>query len=146
MEQFQFWHWLILGAVFLAIEVFAPATVFLWFGVAAFITGFVAWLIPSIGFGGEILLFAVSTLVSIVAFRVLRRHNPEPESPDPELNNRLSAYIGREYTLKQPIVDGKGRLHLGDGMWTILGEDMPVGSKVKITGVDGIRFLVEGIT
>lgn len=146
MEQFQFWHWLILGAVFLAIEVFAPATVFLWFGVAAFITGFVAWLIPSIGFGGEILLFAVSTLVSIVAFKILRRHNPEPESPDPELNNRLSAYIGKEYTLKQPIVDGKGRLHLGDGMWTILGKDMPVGSKVKITGVDGIRFLVEGIT
>ena len=33
MEPFQFWHWLILGAVFLAIEVFAPATIFLWFGV-----------------------------------------------------------------------------------------------------------------
>ena len=143
MEPFQFWHWLILGAVFLAIEAFAPVTIFLWFGIAAFITGFVAWLMPGGAFGGEVLLFAVSALVSIAAFRLLRKHNPEPESPDPELNNRLTAFMGREYTLKMPIEDGKGRLHLGDGIWTILGEDMPEGSRVRITGVDGIQFLVE---
>jgi membrane protein implicated in regulation of membrane protease activity len=48
--------------------------------------------------------------------------------------------------LKLPIEDGKGRLYLGDGMWTILGDDMPAGKRVRITGVDGIRFLVEAVS
>ena len=145
MENIQFWHWLILGVIFLAIEVFAPTTLFLWFGVSALITGLVAWLIPSLPIGAEILVFAISALVSIAAFRVLIKHAPVPESPDPELNNRLSAFIGREYKLTQPIENGRGRLKLGDGMWGILGDDLPMGTQVRITGVKGIQFLVEAV-
>lgn len=145
MENIQFWHWLILGVIFLAIEVFAPTTLFLWFGVSALITGLVAWLIPGLPIGAEILIFAVSALVSIAAFRVLIKHAPVPESPDPELNNRLSSFIGREYKLTQPIESGRGRLKLGDSMWGILGDDLPTGSKIRITGVKGIQFLVEAI-
>ncbi len=93
--------------------------------------------------GLQFLLFAVAAVLSILAWRTLKQRSPEPQSPDPELNNRLSAFIGQEHVLQSPIKGGRGRIHLGDGTWTILGSDLPAGSRVKITGVKGIQFNVE---
>ena len=100
---------------------------------AGLLTGLVAWLFPGLSIGVQVLLFSVVTVLSILAWRLFRQKNPEPESPDPELNNRLSAFVGQEHVLKDPIVSGRGRMRLGDGTWTILGPDLPVGSRVKIT-------------
>ncbi len=145
MESLAFWQWMIIGVVFLVLEVFAPGAIFMWFGFSGLLTGLVVWLLPDMGIAMQVLLFSVSTVLSIFAWRLLRKNKPEPVSPDPDLNNRLSVFIGQEHTLKHPIVDGKGRLHLGDGTWTIRGPDLPAGSKVRITGIRGIQFIVEAV-
>ena len=35
LDTIEFWHWWVLAALLVVIEVFAPSTVFLWPGVAA---------------------------------------------------------------------------------------------------------------
>ncbi len=45
--------------------------------------------------------------------------------------------------LNEPIVDGKGRLKIEDTMWELRGPDLPQGAWVKVTGVDGMRLMVE---
>lgn len=145
METLQFWHWLIIGVVFLVLEVFAPGAIFMWFGFSGLLTGLVLWLAPDLPFGSQILLFSVASVLSILGWKLFHKSRPEPESPDPELNHRLSSFIGQEYVLKTPIEGGRGRLHVGDGAWTIKGPDLPAGSKVRITAVKGIQFIVEEV-
>ena len=143
INSMEFWHWLILGIAFLVLEIFAPGAIFMWFGFSGLLTGMILWLFPEMSIGLQLLLFAIAAVLSILGWKILRRKNPEPQSPDPELNNRLSGFIGQEHVLQSPIKDGRGRMHLGDGTWTIVGPDLPAGSRVKITGVKGIQFRVK---
>jgi len=145
MESMEFWHWLIIGIVFLVLEIFAPGAIFMWFGFSGLLTGLVTWLFPGMEIGAQILLFSVSAVLSILAWRLMRKKNPEPVSPDPELNNRLSAFIGQEYVLKTPIESGIGRIQVGDGTWAVHGPDLPSGSLVRITDVKGIQLIVEAL-
>ena len=145
METMEFWHWLIIGIAFLVFEIFAPGAIFMWFGFSGLLTGLITWLFPGIPAGAQVLLFAVSTVLSILAWRTFRQKNPEPESPDPELNNRLSVFIGQEHVLTKPIKNGKGRMQVADGTWTVQGPDLPVGSRVRITDVKGIQLIVEAL-
>ena len=141
----EFWHWLILGIVFLVLEVLTPAAIFMWFGFSGLLTGLITWLFPEISYALQILLFAISAVLSILAWKLYKRNSPEPMSPDPELNNRLSTFIGQKYVLTTPIINGKGRIHLGDGTWTILSSDLPAGDQIQITGVKGIQLMVEPV-
>ena len=35
LDSIEFWHWWVLAALLIAVEVFAPTTVFLWTGISA---------------------------------------------------------------------------------------------------------------
>src|SRR5437868_10703999 len=59
------------------------------------------------------------------------------------LNLRNNQYIGRVFELSEPIVNGRGKIKSGDTFWTVSGLDLPVGSKVKVIGADGIILKVE---
>ena len=58
-------------------------------------------------------------------------------------SQRGTQYIGRVFTLAEPIADGRGRLHVDDTMWKIEGDDVPAGTQVRVTGVDGVVLKVE---
>jgi Membrane protein implicated in regulation of membrane protease activity len=59
------------------------------------------------------------------------------------LNERGQDFIGRVYTLSSDIENGIGRLHVEDTHWKIQGDDLPAGSKVKVTGINGNILIVE---
>ncbi len=143
LGNMEFWHWLIIGVAFLVLEIFAPGAIFMWFGFSGLLTGTILWLFPEMSMGLQFLLFAVAAVLSILLWKLIRQRSPAPQSPDPELNNRLIVFIGQEHVLQTPITNGRGRMHLGDGTWTILGPNLPAGSQVRITGVKGIQFTVE---
>ncbi len=141
----EFWHWLILGFLLMALEVVAPAMVLMWFGFGAILTGAVLWLVPSLPLGGQILIFAVVSLISVVGWRKSRFREENIPTTNPELNNRLLSHLGKEYVLTQAIIDGRGAIRVGDTAWRVSGVDMPSGTKVRITGVDGVMFTVEKV-
>jgi membrane protein implicated in regulation of membrane protease activity len=136
------WTWWIIGAVLVILEVFAPGAVFLWMGVAAGVVGVVVLIFPGLGWEYQLIVFAVLAVASIAVFR--RYLKTSPIGTDrPTLNRRGSQYIGRVFTLGEPIVDGRGRLHVDDTMWKIEGPDLSSGTQVRVTGIDGVVLKVE---
>ena len=59
LEQIEFWHWWVLAALLMAVEVFAPTTLFLWTGISAAAVGIVVLFARGIGWEVQVLLFAV---------------------------------------------------------------------------------------
>lgn len=138
------WTWLIAGLGLMGLEILAPGFVFLWFGLAAVITGLITFFVsPSIQ--GQLAVFAVLAVLSLVFWwRVQRRL--APAAADPTLNERASRHIGREFVLAEPIISGNGRVTIDDSMWRISGSDCAAGTKIRISGVDGPTLKVEAVT
>ena len=140
----NFWHWLVLGLLLMLVELALPSTYFLWMGLAALVVGLVFWLIPSLSFDGQIILFAVLSVSAIIlGKRYLKRH--PIESDHPMLNVRGAQNIGRIATLHEPIINGVGKVHLDDTLWKVFGPDLPIDTRVRIVAVEGISLRVEPI-
>jgi membrane protein implicated in regulation of membrane protease activity len=62
---------------------------------------------------------------------------------NPFLNRRQLGYVGRTFTLKDPIVDGRGKLAIEDTVWEIEGPDLAAGRRIKVTAVRNMSLIVE---
>jgi len=136
IEAISYWHWWILAVALVILEVFAPGAFFLWLGIAAGVVGALVYLMPSLGWEYQVLAFSLLSVISIIVWRKFFRAQPS-DTDQPNLNRRGEQYIGRLFTLNEPIIDGLGKIRVDDSTWKIRGEDCPVGSQVEVTGVDG---------
>lgn len=141
LGDLQPWHWWVLGVMLLILEVTAPAVFFLWLGVAAGVVGFLKLLFPEMGWQGQTMWFSVLSIGAIAAWHLFVKKNPTA-TDQPLLNRRASQYLGRVFTLEDPIVNGVGRIRVDDTMWKINGPDAPAGAKVMVIGEDGVVLLV----
>ncbi|WP_428643871.1 NfeD family protein [Roseibium sp.] len=134
------WSWFVLGLILLGLEIVAPGTIFLWFGLSALVVGAVAL---AFGFSWQVLvtLFLVLSLASLLIGRRMMTRLAS-EKGDPGLNQRGSRYIGREFTLTKPLSEGAGNLSIDDTIWRITGPDLPAGTKVRVDAIDGARLVV----
>lgn len=130
------WAWIILGLVLLVLEIVAPGTMFLWFGVAALLVGGLSFVVDP-GWQNALILFGVLSLISVIVGRMLLNRYASKHSDQPLLNQRGKALIGNVYHLDEPIENGQGRLRIQDSYWRIKGPDCPSGTRVRITGADG---------
>jgi inner membrane protein len=110
---------------------------------AATVTGIAAFLLP-IGPTAQGLLFAILAVASVYAGRRWFAQNPI-ESDDPKLNNRGARLTGEIVTVIDPIINGRGRVKVGDSIWNARGPDTPSGAQVRVAGSDGAVLLVESI-
>lgn len=136
------WHWWILAIVLLVIETIAPGAWFLWFAIAAALTGVLVLLASNIGWEIQLLFFAVASVASVLAWRQYRKMHPQT-SDQPLLNRRGEQYIGRRVTLQEPIVNGVGKIVVDDSTWKIRGQDQASGTTVVVVGADGVLLEVE---
>jgi len=136
LDTLNHWHWWILAAALVILEVFAPGAFFLWLGIAAAVVGGVVYLSPGIGWEYQLLLFSVLSVVSIIVWRKYFRQKAS-DTDQPALNRRGEQYVGRLFTLSEPIVDGVGKIRVDDSTWKIRGKDCPTGTQVEVIGVDG---------
>lgn len=144
LSGFGPWNWFIVGLVLFTLEMILPGVHFLWFGVAAFVTGGFAiltgitWPFQLVAFG----VFAVATVFSVRRFA-----RPDIAQSDlPDLNVRGQQYVGRSVIVEVPIQNGRGKVRVGDTIWSAEGPDAPVGSRVTVTGARGIVLTVEHAT
>ncbi len=142
LERLEFWHWWVLAAGLIAFEVIVPSTFFLWSGVAAVVVGLVLLAASDIGWQLQVLLFALLSVINVVAWRYYAKARPG-RSDDPQLNRRAERYIGRQFTLEEPIVNGRGSINADGIIWKIEGKNFDAGIRVKIVGVDGVILKVE---
>ena len=141
----MFWHWWVLAAILMVIEVAVPSTFFLWMGVAAGVVGLIVLIAPAIAWQIQILLFAVLAIGDVVAWRLYLRRRPI-STDDAALNRRGQQYVGQVVVLDEAIVNGRGAARIADGRWLVRGPDAPAGSRVRVIGVEGTTLRVEPST
>jgi len=140
MAEFEvvFWYWWVLAALLLVGELLSPGFFFLWMAISGFITGCIALLMPSINLDMQVLVFSVLAVISIAVWKLYSKNHPI-ESDKPLLNKRSEQYIGRVFSLIEPIENGYGKIKVDDSFWRVrcdnCGDDC---DKVKVVGVDGV--------
>lgn len=146
MEQFfpflGNWVWFVAAGIFLLLELLSPGVFFIWLAVAAALTG-VADNLQNLPWQGELVLFAVLSVVSVAIGRRFYQGPAMEPKDNPHLNRRQFGYVGRSFTLGQPIVNGRGKLTIEDTVWQIEGPDMAAGTRVKVTAVNDMTLVVE---
>lgn len=137
------WFWWGLALALFALEAILPGTFMLWLGFAALGTGVVDLLLPGLSAATQWIVFALLSLVAVgIGWNYRRRNAPAP-SDQPLLNQRAQQLIGRVFPLETPIVNGRGRVKIGDAFWAAAGPDLPQGVRVRIAAVDGMLLRVE---
>ncbi|MDD9910425.1 MAG: NfeD family protein [Ahrensia sp.] len=140
------WTWFIVGLMLLIGEIFLPGVFLIWFGVAAITIGTltlapftdVAWWPWQV----QLVAFVVlSLLLVLIGRRIFPSGAVEPGTQG--LNDRLGQLVGHETVLLDAIENGRGRVRLGDTVWRVKGDDLPVGQRVRVTGSeDGLLLVV----
>ncbi len=79
------WNWLVFGLILLILEISAPGFFFIWFGLAALVTGALAFLLSSTtGFGWQfqtVVFLVLAVIFVLVGRRFLAHAAPMPTSP-----------------------------------------------------------------
>ena len=135
--------WWILALLLIAGEIMLPGYFLLWIGLAAAAMGVLLWLLPTLGLLAQAVLFALLALVACVLYARFLRPLLERRAPgDARLNRRGEQMIGQRYVLCEAIVNGRGKVQVGDGQWLVSGPDLPLGSTVEVLAVQGTTLQV----
>ena len=144
MFKIVFWYWWAAAAVLLVLEMILPGVVFMFLAIGAAAAGLFLLVVSDLSLELQLLTFAVISVVSAIGLRrPLRRLQHVDNPPTSTLNARGDALIGRIIVLDEPILNGRGRVSLGDGSWSVTGPDMVKGAKVRVKSVSGTELAVE---
>ena len=146
LQALEYWHWLSLGGVFLVLEVLTMGFFFLWFGVSAVLIGLIMLGVPDISWEWQWSIWGLIAITDLFAWKVFmaKKLSSGIKSDEPHLNKRGTQYVGRIFTLEEPIVNGFGKVKVDDSTWKIeCAVDVKAGAKVKVTGLDGTVLKVE---
>lgn len=139
------WHWLTIGVLFFAVEIFAPTSFLLWPAIAAIVTGLCTWLLPTMGWQLQLALFALLAVAVTLAGRHFYKNKAGSDTSHPTLNRRGDSIKGRVITLKEPIVNGVGSVMIDNTRWRLIGPDCPADTKLVVTGSEGSSLVVSEI-
>ena len=140
------WSWMVIGVALLALEVMSPGVYLLWFGVAAILTGLLSFQLWDFAFWGwqmQVLAFLILSLASVLIGRRLFPATGADDTDQPLLNQRDRQLVGRLATLTEPIVNGHGRVRIGDTLWRVTGEDMAEGTRGRVVAAENGELRVE---
>ncbi len=143
MEEFLYWHWIVLGFILLILEMLAPGAILMWFGASAIVVGGLLFLFPDMGWEWQVLIFAILSLTSLFVWKKTRKNLPEEDTESGTLNQRGKALVGRKVPLKEAIKNGVGRVQIDDTFWRVEGEDLEKGELVVVTDTDGATLRVK---
>lgn len=144
MNFIEPWHvWIILGILFVIIEIFDPAFFFIALGIGAIVTGLLSLLhFYSASIPLQIVTFAV---LSFIAFLFTRKVGKKVlRHPGSETN--VYALKGKTGFITKAIpADGKGYVKIGGEEWVAITPDasaVELNAKVTVLDVDGNKLVV----
>jgi inner membrane protein len=134
------WYWLVGAALLAATELAVPGVFLVWIAAAALLTGLVT-LVTGVGLTTQLILFGLASVAMVLIGRQAYGRMAHT-TDDPLLNDRGARLVGQTVTVAVAIVNGEGRVKVGDGIWNARGPDVPEGTRVRITGTQGACLLV----
>lgn len=135
------YHWLAIGLLLAAAEMAVPGLFMIWLAVAALLTGLITWFAP-IDLPVQIVIFAVLSIAAVFLGKRYLRSNPI-EGADPKMNDRGARLVGETVVVTHAIDGGTGRVRQGDGEWLAKGPDAAPGTRMRVTGHEGVVLVVE---
>jgi membrane protein implicated in regulation of membrane protease activity len=143
MNFVPIWFWLGLAVLLIILEVLFGAHFFLfWLGTVSLVVSAITWFLPEVHWQYQLLIFALGALISIIAWRQFIKSHPFKDEHS-TLNRRMQQYVGRTFTLEDPIVNGIGRVKVGDTYWRVEGPNLAAGTEVIVVGVEGVTLKVK---
>jgi membrane protein implicated in regulation of membrane protease activity len=133
--------WACLSLLLIAAEVMAPGVFMLWLGLAAGVVFAVVLLVPGIPTPLQALAFIVLSFAFIAVYRKYFRKLDE-QTDQPLLNRRAEQFVGKVFVLESAIVNGSGRIKVGDALWTVTGPELPAGTRVRVDAADSMVLSV----
>jgi membrane protein implicated in regulation of membrane protease activity len=138
------WHWLVLGLLFLVAEAASAGGFYIvFFGIGALVVG----ALSAFHLGGtlptQIILFALLSIVLLVFFRsrLVRSVQRDPQMP------AVDPLVGEVGVAHQDLAPGAvGRIELRGTAWSarnLAAEKLSRGARCRVVGVDGLTLQVE---
>lgn len=137
--------WWLLALVLIGAEMIAPGYFMLWIGLAAGIMGIVMLVVPTLPAISQAVVFAALAIATCTIYWRLIRPLAEHRNDQPLLNRRGEKLVGQRFVLVEPIVNGRGKVRVGDGSWLAEGPDLPAGCEIEVVAVNGTALRVRAI-
>ena len=140
MENIMVWIWIAVTVIAIVVEIITPELVSLWFAIGGLV-GIVFSFIPGLPWWGEIIIFAVVSMVLLLSVRpVLKKYFHQKK-----LATNIDRVIGQEVRmLTQADFDNLGSAKIGDVVWSVKSENetsLLQDEIVKIVAVDGNKLI-----
>lgn len=137
--------WWLLALLLIGAEVIAPGYFMLWIGLAAGVMGLVMLFASNLPVLAQALLFAALAIVSCTVYWKYIRPIAERRNDQPLLNKRGAQLVGQRFVLAEAIVNGRGKVQVGDGSWLAIGPDIPAGGEVEVVATEGTAVRVRPV-
>lgn len=135
------WIWIAVIAAAVLVEVASMQLLSIWFaigGVAALITSFITDNVIA-----QIIVFAVVSAVALALIFPVVRKSMKKE----HVKTNADRYVGKLAVVTEEIsnIDAKGQVKVDNQIWSARsedGSDLPVGTKVKVLRIEGVKLIV----
>lgn len=139
------YHWLSFSFLILLFEIIGVGGFMLGFSLAGLIV-FFTMLGFDLTWQVQYSIFGVLSVIFSVAWYLYQSKKDNADEKTTSLNKKENQLIGTKLTLTDDIINGKGRVKLGDSTWAAYAdEDLKAGEKVEVTAVNGIFLHLDKI-
>lgn len=142
MTLFAWWAWAILAAAIGLAELHAPGSYLIWIALGAALTALIDALF-GLSLAGQIGTFAVASAISCIAGYFVYRKLSHRRAAASPLNQRDLGMIGTHGVVCEPLLNGRGKVRLGDTVWLAEGPDLAEGTPIAVKSVRGTSVIVE---
>ena len=144
MENIMVWIWLAVTVIAIVVEIITPELVSLWFAIGG-IVGIAFSFIPGLPWWGEIILFAVLSMILLLSLRPVLSKYLKRKS----LATNVDRLIGQDIRMiTQADFDNLGTAKIGDVVWSVKSENQSsllADEIVRIVAVDGNKLIARHI-
>lgn len=128
-------------------------------GLLAWLVAFISLLLPWLGallgiYGGWqvsrsdpqgwwLVGAGAACLIADLAIDLVWAHPTVSRSDQPDLNRPGAQLIGRTLVVAEAIESGRGKVRVGDTLWSAEGPDTPAGGEVRVTAARATVLVVE---
>jgi membrane protein implicated in regulation of membrane protease activity len=113
-----------------------------WIGLGLGLTGIWQLSYGEIG-GWWLVAGGAAILVADVLIDLVWAHPSVLRTDQPDLNRRAAQLVGRVLVVEEAIEGGRGKVRVGDTLWSAEGPDVPCGAEVRVTAAKATVLLVE---
>ncbi len=144
MENIMVWIWLAVTVIAIVVEIITPELVSLWFAIGG-IVGIAFSFIPGLPWWGEIIIFAVLSMILLLSLRPVLSKYLKRKS----LATNVDRLIGQDIRMiTKADFDNLGSAKIGDVVWSVKSENQSsllADEIVRIVAVDGNKLIARHI-